>query len=91
MPGSSTRKKQRVIGYEEPVGTKDYRSACLIYVNGKRYELGADGLIVSHTEAWSISSIDAFVSTVLPSFGAPPAPSIEAHHFVQPPPSRVAR
>ena len=41
------------------------------------YTLGADGLIESHAETWDISAADAFVSTFLPSYGAPPAPPAE--------------
>ena len=35
----ATRKKQRVLGYEPPVAVAEYRTACLIYANGKRHEL----------------------------------------------------
>lgn len=41
------------------------------------YELNEDGLICSHTETWSISALDAFVSVLLPSWGAAPAASVE--------------
>jgi len=47
------------------------------YVGTTLYELGDDGLICSHTENWSISALDAFVSTVFPSFGAPAAPELD--------------
>ena len=46
------------------------------YLGCTLYELDDDGLICSHTEAWSISALDAFVSTVFPSFGAEPAPPV---------------
>jgi hypothetical protein len=59
------------------------------YAGATRYELGDDGLIVSHTETWSISVFDAFVSTVWPAFGAPAAPCVEQHCFVAPPPATV--
>eukprot|EP00878_Enallax_costatus_P003264 GHUV01003467.1.p1 GENE.GHUV01003467.1~~GHUV01003467.1.p1 ORF type:complete len:135 (+),score=28.65 GHUV01003467.1:447-851(+) len=36
------------------------------------------GLITKHTETWDISALDAFVSTLIPSFGAPPAPPVAA-------------
>lgn len=41
------------------------------------YELDADGLVCSHTETWDISALDAFVSVLAPSWGAPPAPPVE--------------
>ena len=63
-----------------------WRPAIKPYAGATRYELGDDGLIVSHTESWSISALDAFVATLFPSFGAPPAPCIEQHEFVEPPP-----
>jgi hypothetical protein len=34
------------------------------------------GKITAHTETWDISALDAFVSTLLPGFGAPPAPPV---------------
>lgn len=37
----------------------------------------ATGLISHHVETWDISVLDAFVSTLLPGFGAPPAPPVE--------------
>ena len=37
-----------------------------------RQKLGDDGLIVSHTESWSISAIDAFASTAWPERLAEP-------------------
>lgn len=59
------------------------------YAGATLYELGDDGLIVSHTESWSISAIDAFASTVFPQFGAPPAPEAGEHVRVEPPAPRV--
>lgn len=44
------------------------------YLGCTLYETGADGLVTRHTESWSISAFDAFVSTMLPNLGAPPAP-----------------
>ncbi|KAL3903154.1 MAG: hypothetical protein SGPRY_011791, partial [Prymnesium sp.] len=44
------------------------------YLGTTLYELDEDGLICSHTETWSISAIDAFVSVLFPKFGAAPAP-----------------
>jgi hypothetical protein len=41
------------------------------------YELDEEGLICSHTETWSISALDAFVSVLFPSWGAAPAVSVE--------------
>jgi hypothetical protein len=41
------------------------------------YELDEEGLICSHTETWSISALDAFVSVFFPSWGAAPAESVE--------------
>ncbi|KAG2433110.1 hypothetical protein HYH02_012813 [Chlamydomonas schloesseri] len=37
-----------------------------------------DGRVVRHEETWDISTLDAFVSTFIPSFGAPPAPPVAA-------------
>jgi len=34
------------------------------------------GLIKLHQETWDITATDAFVSTFLPSYGAPPAPPV---------------
>jgi hypothetical protein len=36
----------------------------------------SSGKITGHTETWDISALDAFVSTLFPSFGAPPAPPV---------------
>lgn len=36
----------------------------------------SSGKITGHTETWDISALDAFVSTLIPSFGAPPAPPV---------------
>ncbi|KAG2435909.1 hypothetical protein HXX76_007104 [Chlamydomonas incerta] len=38
----------------------------------------AGGKVVRHEETWDISTLDAFVSTFIPSFGAPPAPPVAA-------------
>lgn len=38
----------------------------------------ASGLVTQHTETWDISALDAFVSTLVPGFGAPPAPPVRA-------------
>ena len=63
------------------------------YAGCTLYECSPEtGLIVSHTEAWSLSVLDAFLSTLWPSFGAPAAPPVEEGHlFVQPPPCRLAQ
>jgi len=63
-----------------------WRPAIKPYAGATRYELDDDMLIVAHTESWSISVFDAFASTVWPSFGAPAAPSVAEHVFVEPPP-----
>jgi len=57
------------------------------YAGATLYELSEHGLIVSHTESWSISVLDAFMSTAWPSwpFAAPPAPPVDQHVFVDPP------
>lgn len=47
------------------------------YVGTTLYELNEDGLVCSHTETWSISAIDAFLSVAFPTFGAEPAPPAE--------------
>lgn len=36
----------------------------------------SSGKIAAHTETWDISALDAFVSTLVPGFGAPPAPPV---------------
>lgn len=36
----------------------------------------SSGKITAHTETWDISALDAFVSTLVPGFGAPPAPPV---------------
>jgi hypothetical protein len=36
------------------------------------------GLVSRHEETWDISAADAFISTFLPSYGAPPAPPVKA-------------
>lgn len=56
------------------------------YAGATRYELNAEGLIASHTESWSVSVFDAFAATAFPGLGSPPAPSVDHHVFVEPPP-----
>jgi len=57
-----------------------WRPAIKPYAGCTLYETSPEsGLIVSHTETWSISALEAFVSTAFPSFGAPPAPCIHQH------------
>lgn len=48
------------------------------YTGTTVYILGDDGKIVRHEETWDISTLDAFLSTLVPSFGAPPAPPVAA-------------
>jgi len=70
------------------------------YLGTTLYELDEDGLVCAHTETWSISALDAFVSVVFPEFGAAPAPlavellqdpQLWAHHVPAAPlPIRVA-
>ena len=59
------------------------------YAGATRYELDEEGLILSHTETWSIGALDAFLSTAWPAFGAPAAPPVTDHVFVEPPPCRL--
>lgn len=62
------------------------------YVGCTLYELDDDGLIASHTESWSITALDAFVSTVWPDFGAAAAPAaaeLSPEMRVAPPPARL--
>lgn len=67
-----------------------WRPAIKPYAGCTLYEVSPDtGLIVSHTEAWSITALDAFVSTIVPSFGAPPALDVSRHVDVEPPPLRL--
>lgn len=47
------------------------------YIGTTLYELNEQGLVCSHTETWSISALDAFVSTAFPEFGADAAPPAE--------------
>ena len=60
------------------------------YAGATRYELNEAGLIASHTETWSIPVFDAFTSMVFPDYGAPPAPSVERHSYVEPPAPRLS-
>ena len=57
-----------------------WRPRIKAYTGTTLYELDADGLICRHTELWSISAADAFISTVLPHRpgAAPPAPAADA-------------
>lgn len=48
------------------------------YTGTTRYVLDAAGLISKHEETWDISAADAFISTFLPGFGAPPAPPVSS-------------
>ncbi|KAI8474812.1 MAG: hypothetical protein J3K34DRAFT_406682, partial [Monoraphidium minutum] len=48
------------------------------YTGTTRYVLDASGLIKLHEETWDISAADAFISTFLPGYGAPPAPPVAA-------------
>ena len=47
-------------------------------------------------QAWSISAVEAFISTLLPTYGAPPAPDADVlraaaeRYAVTPPPPRLA-
>jgi hypothetical protein len=69
-----------------------WRPSIKPYAGATLYELdAASGLIVSHTETWSISAVDAFVSTAWPGWpgAAPAAPSAAAHEYVTPPPPRL--
>lgn len=67
-----------------------WRPAIKPYAGCTLYEVSPEtGLIVSHTEAWSITALDAFVSTIVPSFGAPPALDVSRHVDVEPPPLRL--
>ena len=45
------------------------------YTGSTRYII-KDGLVQQHIEKWDISTLDAFVSIFIPSFGAPPAPPV---------------
>lgn len=47
------------------------------YTGSTTYKINSDGLIYEHLEDWDISALDAFISILLPSFGAPAAPPIE--------------
>jgi len=44
------------------------------YLGATLYELDDEGLIASHNEEWSITALEAFLSTVWPSLGVPAAP-----------------
>eukprot|EP00798_Chlamydomonas_sp_ICE-L_P026411 gene26411-17510_t len=46
------------------------------YTGTTLYTLDDKGLISKHEETWDISAADAFLSTVIPGFGAPPAPPV---------------
>ncbi|KAK9916782.1 hypothetical protein WJX75_006973 [Coccomyxa subellipsoidea] len=45
------------------------------YTGSTRYII-KDGLVQQHIETWDISTLDAFVSIFIPSFGAAPAPPV---------------
>ncbi|KAK9795965.1 hypothetical protein WJX73_009539 [Symbiochloris irregularis] len=47
------------------------------YTGHTIYTTNADGLINTQQESWDIGIIDCFVSTFVPSYGAPPAPPID--------------
>jgi hypothetical protein len=70
------------------------------YLGATRYELDEAGLIVSHNEQWSVSALEAFVSTLFPELfgglGGPPAPEAgvlqrdeSLWRAIEAPPSRV--
>ena len=46
------------------------------YTGATKYVISNDGLVEQHIETWDISALDAFVSLIFPSFGAPPAPPV---------------
>lgn len=46
------------------------------YTGSTTYRFDEDGLVESHTETWSVTALDAFVSVLFPAFGQPPAPPI---------------
>lgn len=46
------------------------------YTGSTMYKLNEAGLVYEHREEWDISALDAFVSILFPSFGAPPAPPV---------------
>lgn len=54
-----------------------WRPSIKPFTGATLYELSPEGLISSHTEAWSISALDAFASAIFPSVGAAAAPSHE--------------
>ena len=47
------------------------------FTGSTTYHVGDNRLIEKHVETWDISVFDAFISTVFPSFGAPPAKEID--------------
>jgi len=66
------------------------------YLGATRYELDTDGLIASHDELWSISTFEAFASTLWPAFGGPAAAEAgvlqrdeSLWRELQPPPARI--
>ncbi|PNH11715.1 hypothetical protein TSOC_001413, partial [Tetrabaena socialis] len=48
------------------------------YTGTTVYTISPDRRVVRHEETWDISTVDAFVSTFFPGFGAPPAPPVTA-------------
>ena len=46
------------------------------YTGSTKYVINDQGLIQQHIESWDISTLDAFLSIFVPSFGAPPAPPV---------------
>lgn len=47
------------------------------YTGTTVYTISDAGQVARHEETWDISTLDAFVSTFVPSFGAPPAPHVK--------------
>ena len=47
------------------------------YTGSTTYKVNSDGLVYEHAEDWDISALDAFISILLPNFGAAAAPPVE--------------
>ena len=54
------------------------------YTGTTKYVFNDQMLVQQHIESWDISTLDAFLSIFIPSFGAPPAPPVAAEEGVFP-------
>ena len=72
-PGDQGRLEPIVFWRIEGVVNLPWHPRIKPYVGATHFRTDADGLIVAAQEFWTITAFDAFVSTVVSDFGAPPA------------------